>query len=325
MIVPEYWADARLDVRHGRRRLVVRRFGWSDDSLAAAQAHADARAQQALAAIIAGESIPRRERRTSYGVEGVPIREQIVERHADIVITRNSYGALCLNTPNVLFADIDHRPAPAGCVLPSLLAAALWAGVAIVAGMQWNWIVGVLAGAVVLWAANAIALRVLRARHRGAQREERALARVEQFVSAHPDWHLRAYRTPAGLRVLAMHATFAAHDPAVQALFDALQTDALYARLCRVQHCFRARLTPKPWRIGMRRRIRPPVAAWSAEQAFLPARLQWIADYERKAQGHAACRFLRAFGDERRVDPAAETVRALHDRIARAYEPLPLG
>jgi len=67
------------------------------------------------------------------------------------------------------------------------------------------------------------------------------------------------------------------------------------------------------------------VAAWSAEQAFLPARLQWIAEYQRKAQSHAACRFLRAFGDERNVDPRAEAVRALHDRIARAYEPLPLG
>ncbi|MCF7751482.1 hypothetical protein KQ945_12030 [Bacillus subtilis subsp. subtilis] len=325
MIVPEYWAQARREVRHQRRQLIVRRFGWSDESVAAAQAHADARAQEALHAIADGQPLPRSERLTNYGVDGVPIREQIVERHGDIVITRNSYGALCLNSPDVLFADIDHRPEPAGCVLPTLLACVLWVAVALAAGNHWNWVVGVGIASAVLIAVNAVLLRVKRARHRDEHLEAGALARVEQFARQHPDWHLRAYRTPAGMRVLAMHATFSAHDPAVQGLFTALQTDALYARMCRVQHCFRARLTPKPWRIGMRRRIRPPVAAWSAEQAFRPDRLQWIADYERKAQGHAACRFLRAFGDERRVDPKAEAVRALHDRIARAYEALPLA
>ncbi|WP_448136099.1 hypothetical protein [Stenotrophomonas rhizophila] len=325
MIVPEYWAEARREVRHNRKQLIVRRFGWSDESVAAAQAHADARAQDALHAIADGQALPRSERRTNYGVDGVPIREQIVERHGDIVLTRNSYGALCLNTPDVLFADIDHRPLPSGCVIPSLLAAALWAVVAIAAGNLWNGMVGAGLASVVLVAVNAVVLMVKRARHRDEQLEAGALARVEQFTRQHPGWHLRVYRTPAGMRVLAMHSTFSAQDPEVHALFQALQTDALYARMCRVQNCFRARLTPKPWRIGMRRRIRPPVAAWSAEQAFLPGRLQWIADYERKAQGHAACRFLKAFGDERRVDAKADVVRALHDRIARAYEPLPLG
>lgn len=68
-----------------------------------------------------------------------------------------------------------------------------------------------------------------------------------------------------------------------------------------------------------------PGAALRPRAAFLPGRLQWIADYECEAQGNATCRFLRAFGDERRVDPGAETVRPLHDHIARACEPLPLG
>jgi len=325
MIVPEYWAEARHEVRYKRRRIVVRRFGWSDDSVAAAQVHAETRAKEALLAIAAGQALPRQERRTGYGVEGVPIREQIVERHGDAVITRNSYGALCLNTPDVVFADIDHHPQPAGCVLPGLVAAALWLVVALTAGNLWHWVAGVLLATVAVVAVNAIVLGLRRARHRPADVEARALARVEQFVAQHPQWHLRAYRTPAGLRLLAMHATFSAQDPAVQALFDALQTDPLYARMCRVQHCFRARLTPKPWRVSLRRRIRPPVAAWSPEQAFLPGRLEWIAEYQRKAQGHAACRFLRAFGDEHRVDARAEVVRALHDRIARAYEPLPLA
>jgi hypothetical protein len=36
------------------------------------------------------------------GAAGVPIREEIVGRHGETVITRNSYGARCLNMPNVL-------------------------------------------------------------------------------------------------------------------------------------------------------------------------------------------------------------------------------
>jgi hypothetical protein len=195
--------------------------------------------------------------------------------------------------------------------------------VAIAAGTLCNGTVGVGLASVVLVAVNAMVLRLKRARHRDEQLEAGALARVEQFTRQHPGWHLRAYRTPAGMRVLAMHSTFSAQDQEVHALFQTLQTDALYARMCRVQNCFRARLTPKPWRIGMRRHIRPPVAAWSAEQAFLPGRLQWIADYERKAQGHAACRFLRTFGDQESVTDKADAVRALYDRIAKAYEPLP--
>jgi hypothetical protein len=108
-------------------------------------------------------------------------------------------------------------------------------------------------------------------------------------------------------------------------LFSALHADHLYTVMCKVQHCFRARLTPKPWRIGIDQRIRPPVAAWSAEQAMLPERLAWIAGYEQRSSGYAACRYLRSLGDTTRIDPKAEHVRALHDAMAGAGSDLPLA
>ena len=74
MIVPEYWAEAREQVRHNGRRITVRRYGWSDDSADAAQAHAEQRTREALGAILAGQQLPRREQRTNSGVAGVPIR-----------------------------------------------------------------------------------------------------------------------------------------------------------------------------------------------------------------------------------------------------------
>ena len=122
-----------------------------------------------------------------------------------------------------------------------------------------------------------------------------------------------------------MHRTFQPDDADAALLFSALQADHLYTVMCKVQRCFRARLTPKPWRIGIDQRIRPPVAAWSAEQANLPERLAWIAGYEQRSRGHAACCYLGSLGDTARIDPKAEHVRALHDAMARADSDLPLA
>jgi len=326
MIVPEYWAEARQQVRRKGRSITVRRFGWSDAGQSEAQAHAEQRAREAMDAILSGRELPRRELRNNYGIDGVPIREQIVERHGDVVVTRNSYGALCLNTPDVLFADMDFETAPSGCVLP--LAAGVAALVAGFAGgtALWSWKWGLVAAVLALLAANAVVLALKRrefSRDGGAER--RALSRVESFAARHLDWHLRLYRTPAGLRVLAMHRTFSPQDEDAGRLFSALRADGLYSTMCKVQNCFRARLTAKPWRIGIDKRIRPPVAAWSREQALLPERLAWIAGYERKAAGFAACRFLKTFGDEARVDPKAARVRDLHDDMSRAGSTLPLA
>src|SRR5262245_53517196 len=141
MIVPQYWAEARLQHRDRLRPATVRRFGWSDDSQVEAQANADARAQAALARLVAGETIPKREPKIPYnGAAGVPIREEIVSRHGDTIITRNSYGARCLNTPNVLFADIDFPPRfphPLGCGLVALAFAA-GAGIMRLAEKWWG-------------------------------------------------------------------------------------------------------------------------------------------------------------------------------------------
>ena len=108
MLVPKFWAEARVQHRAGRKQVTVRRYGWSDASQQEAQANADARAKEALARILAGEKLHRRDHKIPYnGAEGLPIREEILSTHGDAVITRNSYGAHCLNTPSVLFADID--------------------------------------------------------------------------------------------------------------------------------------------------------------------------------------------------------------------------
>jgi hypothetical protein len=228
MIVPEYWAEAREQARHKGRMVTVRRYGWSDEGVAAAQAHANARAREALGAILTGAALPRRERRSNYGIVGVPIREQIVARHGDVVITRNSYGALCLNTPDVLFADVDLATRPSGRAI-SIGVFVVVMALGFAAGLlAWHWSAGLALAIAAGWAVNRVALRRQQAAFdRDGGAEVRALALLEAFSAAHPDWHLRVYRTPAGLRVLAMHRTFQPDDADAALLFSALQADRL--------------------------------------------------------------------------------------------------
>lgn len=328
MRIPTYWAEARLQHRERRRTITLRRFGWSDVGDADAQAHADARVREAMERVLSGETLPRRERRVAYnGAEGVPIREEIVDRHGDSVITRTGYGALCLNTPDVLFADIDfaERSRPRHVLLAMVCVFAAVA-ITLIAVLQ----VSVVASLVVAFFASLLlgvplpgALRKVGVALRGG-RERVALERVRRFVAAQPDWRLRVYRTPAGLRLLALHRRFDPREEAVRACFDALGVDPLYARMCLTQNCFRARVTPKPWRMGLPRLHPPYSAAWRPEHAALPARRAWVESYDREAQGYAACRYLETLGGGA-TDADAESVRVLHDLLCQAERELPLA
>lgn len=328
MRIPTYWAEARLQHRERRRTITLRRFGWSDIGDADAQAHADARVREAMDRVLSGETLPRRERRVAYnGAEGVPIREEIVDRHGESVITRTGYGALCLNTPDVLFADIDfaERSRPRHVLLAMVCVFAAVA-VTLIAVLQ----ASVVASLVVAFFASLLlgvplpgALRKVGVALRGG-RERFALERVRRFVAAHPDWRLRVYRTPAGLRLLALHRRFDPREDAVRACFDALGVDPVYARMCLRQNCFRARVTPKPWRMGLPRLHPPYSAAWRPEHAALPARRAWVESYDREAQGYAACRYLETLGSGA-TDADAESVRALHDLLCQAERELPLA
>jgi hypothetical protein len=334
MIIPEYWAQARLQHREGRRQVTVRRFGWSDDSHDAAQAHADARVREAMQRVLAGEDLPRLERRAAYnGADGVPIREQIVDRHGDSVITRNGYGALCLNTPDVLFADMDAAEEDLsfrhGCTL--IVAATIVFAIALrVAGMQ-NLPAAIVIGFVSAWALSWFVDRAYlrfvarpRARTHRERWDAQAMARIRDFAASHRDWRLRVYRTPAGFRLLAMHRRFDPREPEVQACFDALGVDPTYARMCHNQRCFRARISPKPWRIGLSRLNAPAVAAWQPAHADLPERHRWIARYDAAAPRFASCRFVETLGQGAEA-PEAIAVRDVHDLFCRADSDLPLA
>ncbi len=334
MFIPRYWSEASA-VEHlpGRRRVAVRRFGWSATSQAEADVHARQRLEEALAVVRAQgpdalARFTRRERRVAYsGSDGLPIREEIVEEvpSADAVLTRNGYGVLCLNTPGAMFVDVDEREfGTAGWTAMGLaLGSATGAWLAVAQGKS------VLLGLVVVGVAAAVAANLLaRARRAVSLRLKDTLAwtqeRLRAWCAARPDWRVAAYRTPAGVRLLALHAAFDAASAEARAFMRHVGADPLYQRMCELQRCFRARVTPKPWRVGLRDHFKAGGVWPVADAAKLERRRAWVARYDAARRGFAACRFVEEIGDGV-CDRRLEAVRRLHDDACGARTGLPIA
>lgn len=326
MLIPHFWAECRLQNKSGRKQVTVKRWGWSDLSQEDAQAMADRRASEALERISNGETLRRLETKDSYGsADGVPIREEVVSRHGDVVITRNSYGSLCLNSPNVWFADVDTEWRGAlqmklpGCIGIIALGigvgiwqSAVWMGVAIICVGLWLW--------------STINQQINRRRRPAAEArlKQENIDAIKGFSNKHPEWHLRVYETPAGHRLLAMHDVFDPQGEPAKSALNELNSDERFAKLCALQACFRARVSPKYWRMGYRPEESLPKSKWPFPAEHLPARKRWIAGYDAIAPNFASCRFLERLGSQT-VHPDAEAVRTLHDQLCRAVTALPLA
>ena len=323
MIIPKYWAECRVQHLEGRKPTTVRRFGWSMISQAEAQQNADARAADALQRIITGESLMRREPKQAYnGADGVPIREEIVEQFGNTIITRNAYGSLCLNTPNVFFADIDFDERTSCSLTMWTILILSLAGVAV---GTWQGSVSlaivllVLAiplGNLLAWAFNRSMVN-----SKGGS-EQIALDRIRAFVDQNPSWGVRVYRTPLGLRMIATHQLFVPSDREVTECFQKIAADPRYVIMCEHQACFRARVSPKPWRIGVVSRLGGGV--WPVAPEMMHARLDWVSRYETLASKFASCRFLESLGNGG-TQYEVRSVVELHDRMCQANSELPIA
>jgi len=136
--------------------------------------------------------------------------------------------------------------------------------------------------------------------------------KVETFQLANPQYTLNVYETYAGLRVVITNAVFDSNSPVVDTIFKALDTDPLYVTLCKHQSCFRARLSPKPWRMNMER---PPHRfPWASLKEELEYS-QWLRSYEHESKQFSVVRLLRTFGSDQSNSDVAR-VLAIHDEYA---------
>lgn len=153
-----------------------------------------------------------------------------------------------------------------------------------------------------------------------AAKERGAMERIERFVRAQPAFAFRVYRTFGGLRCLAIQGPLDP-TPANLEVLQALHSDPLYLRLCREQECYRARLTPKPWRCGQAR-IKIAFPFQNAGQAERCAR--WVADYRKHHAAFATCEFVTTVGNPV-IHPELQPYVALHDQRTRVNCGLPLA
>lgn len=319
MIAPQYWSESKAKRVVDGQQFTVKRFGWSDIGEQEAKAHADSRLNDALETLEKDRNVRRIDHKTSYnGAEGIPIREEVISRHEDNVITRNGYGALCLNTPDVLFADIDFDydiPIKLYVFIDLLL---LVCNMAI--SYQFNsWGVFIAGFFAMIFTIPVLTrfIHKLVLKLKGGV-DKIALNRIKKISAENPELHLRVYRTPMGYRVLAMQALYQPQSDATIALLKAFNTDEVYVLMCKNQNCFRARLSPKPWRMGVSR-LKPNPGVWPIKQQHMAQRQTWVEQYNTKAVNYASCRFVMHLGSDVVVDKA-ESVRQIHDAFCKVDE-----
>jgi hypothetical protein len=259
---------------------------WSSQSLAEAQSLANQAAQQMAERFGVGNPPPKH---GGYYPDR-PFREQVLQEiksdagEISAVITRNSHGCRVLNTARVMFVDIDlPEPKRSGGIFKRLF--------------------------------GKPELKP------PVNRQIVAITKIENWTRNHPEWGWRVYRTCAGLRLLAMHGLVEADSNVAEGVFEALGADPLYRKLCQAQKCFRARLTPKPWRCGIH--SKPQRWPWldaKAEKKFQ----EWEAQYQSTSVKWATCELLSQIGNST-VHPEVQAILKLHDDTTRVGSKLQMA
>jgi hypothetical protein len=268
-----YWVKATERAEINGYDWKVERYGWSSISREDALRRAKELLQESMRFFRDADTPG------GYPYSDRPVREEIIQELPGVdgqaaVITRNAYGSLVLNTAKVLFADID-KPRQKS----------------IAGGL--GRLIGSLFGK----------------KTPEPEPIDPIVARVEQFFNDSRDLGARLYRTAAGYRCLITSHVFDPLSQETSDLLTALGSDPLYIKLCNVQECFRARLSPKPWRCGIGN---PPHRfPWDDSEKEAAMRT-WEAQYNTAAQAYGICELVGSHGNSQ-LHPQVAPLVKLHD------------
>jgi hypothetical protein len=282
MRIPRHWATASGRAESPRgRAAALTCFGWSNTSLADAQSRAADSLARMIARVRAGEPFPAR-----YAYASRPLREEIVQTVSD-----GPSGPNALVTRNAYGALILNT---AGVMFVDVdQPASRWRDM----------------------------LRGFARWRRRVDIEPPIPERLTSFLATHPQWRVRVYRTRSGWRYLVVHDVFDPRAARTRTVLEELGCDPRYVQLTRVQECFRARLTPKPWRCG----IALPPGRHPREDPEVQGRFaRWQVDYHAACEPFATCQFIAELGEGSAAAEAARVIQ-LHDGETRAGSDLPLA
>ena len=121
---------------------------------------------------------------------------------------------------------------------------------------------------------------------------------------------IRVYDTCAGVRFFITSEEFDGYDDKADSIFNQIGCiDEVYRTLCSVQGTFRARLTPKPDRIGMVRRYDE-----SPENSE-----EWMPEYQRRCQMYAVANTFYSRGGYM-ITPDNQHLIDIHDEYCVTNE-----
>ena len=150
--------------------------------------------------------------------------------------------------------------------------------------------------------------------------DEAALQELRSALKAYGRASFRIYRTAGGFRAIAFDRSFDPAGSETRDLMQATKTDPAYQRLCTAQKCFRARLTPKPWRCN----AKVPTVDYPRSREEADKFDAWKSSYETAARDYATCRYLETLGRGRARSDLSKLIE-IHDKITRCNDDLPLA
>jgi hypothetical protein len=152
---------------------------------------------------------------------------------------------------------------------------------------------------------------------KGLSKKERIIFKFEEFLSKHPEIgsDFRIYETAKGIRVIGKKY-LDPNDKKYSRLMSKLNVDWLYLILSRKQQCYRARLTPKPYRLGIKTiKVHSPLVCET--QTYK----DWSIMYDDAAQNYTVAKYVKSIGR----DFSREKAVRFHDLQCKSSKALKLA